>query len=1112
MDEKFEKSEALLTTETFNECFDNALDFPRTKNVAKKLESGDYKVEIAGSKLLFMCSVVLGKFICFLQQGKNEPKKIIGYNKTGGADSYGKKFAIKLIVDKELDGENVLLTKEAIKSKCNIEALKTMLGKDKNINFENPRKMNVKKGEEEMKKKVELTKETVEENVESTKKVELTRTGYPKEVEDAVEIASKNLNNPKFELSAQENISQEENQKNLKLPKTKVVEEEPIVLGEVDYEDIDTGSITDVEFDESGRAFFNLFGEEVEENSEESKETIKVEEIVEEKPVETVSKKENKKITKAIYKEIKLPAKKGSKDLRNGYLVISKHPSKKGEISLYMMENIRKDGKMINLNDPNAIFENGGVAVHKIGVTKDHLLRVKYYKAKDKVAFRRTRAIEIADDGVESVKSWVDSNYGEGKVVESKFSAKTAKIVKICAIGGAAVLGVTALAFAISVPVSNSNKEKQEKIQANKNAWEDAYNNTVDESANAKEDGAKQMQDFINEITGKNTPDTSDDRTLFNYHTDGSVSVGAGANLLREGCKIQTYSQQKYPTITINGVEYSVEYSEYQNNGSTKKHDYTKATLAGAYEYLGSYVLNELYEHGINFVIENETTNSENETTNEKGKIETFYIIDPALSLDNITNKTSSIASFEELYGTYKQTVVDSYSKGYTEAAKEHYGEVVKKQEADKKNKEADKNAISNAKTELENLLNSKEVLDKVLEKAVNAGCDAAEALIKNGKLFINNDGTVLAGNISELLKVEPEEYSLTEETKVTLSNGEVVTVSQTKDYSTEYNQAYYESYFELLGEAAARDLFENGAVVGYYDNNGLQVNKYYPDSILTTLAVNDSNKFEEKLSNNGFGEDLISTSIASYENGYKAGVKDLINEGNTIPTESDLNKIDYTADVIVNAASEKAGKNVDIAYVDDNAVFAISDSASEVYLFDITGNEVKSAEDLANAIAQSKNVVTFENAKQKFEQISNGKTRVNNETAYLCKLVKNEVGEMKNAVLFTSGNTETLDLEKGILKYASNPKLLVSEDGKFVVIDDKTTLEISIENYNKASYTRNELAMYALTNDLSAPQYVKVSKGDKGLKSYTDNKVDISTVTYTTSTNATSSLDERSK
>lgn len=343
---------------------------------------------------------------------------------------------------------------------------------------------------------------------------------------------------------------------------------------------------------------------------------------------------------------IELPPVKGSKDKRDAYLVVSEHPTKPADVSLFVLENVienadhqltTRDGNVLDLTSSQVIFDNNGVAVNNIKIDKNNVMRIKYYKDKDKVALTRMKATDVEN----KVRDFVSKNYpNEGKVKEVTPTFKVRKVVRIVAtsvLAGAAAL--TVLHFAVSTPVRNAREAGIAATEAEQARKEAAENSVKDESSAARLYGAQQAQEVIG---GKG---------LFNY-VNGNVAIRAIDEAVKN--KVEIYSQK--------------ELSSYEDkNGNIiyiPGKDYTNATLEGYWAFVGRCAADDLEENGI--------TLASVELEGAEATINYIYPVSPLSSLSNVSNQEEFKANLLNNGYSSAQTevVVKAYENAYKEEVK----------------------------------------------------------------------------------------------------------------------------------------------------------------------------------------------------------------------------------------------------------------------------------------------------------------------------------------------------------------------------------------------------------------------------------------------------------
>ncbi|MGN1201228.1 MAG: hypothetical protein ACI4R8_03075 [Candidatus Caccovivens sp.] len=301
----------------------------------------------------------------------------------------------------------------------------------------------------------------------------------------------------------------------------------------------------------------------------------------------------------------------------------------------------------------------GAVAVKEIVENKyNGNAVVTYYDEIDGVV-KNNLTLKIKDtksNDSSNLKTWIDNNYGNGKVSYSKSSSIFVKALKHKVALGLTTIAIAALAiahFTVSSYVKNARSEeearqtevaKQEETKSNK---EQAIASIKDETALAKMNGAEQMAQLVN------------DQDLFRVITnaDGSKSIEMGQISEIVKNEILTYTQSSWPVyLDADGNAYQVSASDL-TEAQLKKIDYTKATIEGAYEYLGRVAIDELTGEGYTVA---------NRDLEGKYNPNFVYVVGTVDVAPNAYAYKTEMTQYISEYVADKEAAVNAYISGYT--------------------------------------------------------------------------------------------------------------------------------------------------------------------------------------------------------------------------------------------------------------------------------------------------------------------------------------------------------------------------------------------------------------------------------------------------------------
>lgn len=342
-------------------------------------------------------------------------------------------------------------------------------------------------------------------------------------------------------------------------------------------------------------------------------------------------------------------------DTRLAYIVVSKHPSKAGKKSWYILKDgfvynsergmLDKNGNVVNLEDPEAIFAAGGHAIHKkVQYDKNGAIRFKYYTDG---GTKHTKQYTLAHQSEVSMAQLAQQANTVDKVKELKPTVKFRKVLKIAV---PITLAAIALTTFVAMQVNAQMKNEMTISDAGKEQAKIVY---VLNQNEARQFGALQMQNLIKDAT-------ADGSTLLNYKTNGKV-VTASVGKLYEITKnpLEAFEDDKvyskyYVVVDENGVQVKL------NDVS-----YLRDTVEGAYGYLGSYVAKEAADNGV-VVATRENADSEVFPTY-------YYAVDPSAPSSAISSATKMISYLTGVYND-EGIALDAtaqYEYGYQEKVKE---------------------------------------------------------------------------------------------------------------------------------------------------------------------------------------------------------------------------------------------------------------------------------------------------------------------------------------------------------------------------------------------------------------------------------------------------------
>lgn len=319
-------------------------------------------------------------------------------------------------------------------------------------------------------------------------------------------------------------------------------------------------------------------------------------------------------------------------DTQLAYIVVSKHPTKAGKKSWYILKDgfvydsekgmLDKNNNVVDLEDPEAIFAAGGHAIHKkVQYDKNGAIRFKYYTDK---GTKHTKQYTLAHQSEVSMAQLAQQANTVDKVKELKPTVKTRRVLKIVAPIIAAAVVLTTL---VAMQVNAQMKNEMTISDAGKEQAKIVY---VLNQNEARQFGALQMQNLIKDAT-------ADGSTLLNYKTNGKVVTASVGKI---------YEITKNPLKAFEDDEIYTKYYvvEDENGMQVKLNDvsYLRDTVEGAYGYLGSYVAKEASENG---VIVATRVNADSDA------IPTYYYaVDPSAPSSAINSATKMVSYLTGVY------------------------------------------------------------------------------------------------------------------------------------------------------------------------------------------------------------------------------------------------------------------------------------------------------------------------------------------------------------------------------------------------------------------------------------------------------------------------------
>ena len=338
-------------------------------------------------------------------------------------------------------------------------------------------------------------------------------------------------------------------------------------------------------------------------------------------------------------------------DTQLAYIVVSKHPSKDGQKSWYILKDgfvynngkgmLDKDGKVVDLKDPEAIFAAGGCAIwSKVYRGTDGAIKFGYYTEAGK---KHTPCNVVAHETEKTMTELAAESGTRNKVKELKRTLKKESVCNIVKIAGITLCALALLTASITTPIVIS------KINDGKTKAPHYYFLGQEE---AKRFGVAQMKELIENAT-------ADGSTLLNYKLEGKVMT-ASVGKLYEITKnpLKAYEDEK---------TYSRNYVIELDGEKVKLNDvsYLKDTVNAAYEYLGSYIAKEAAKNGLTVTVR---PNAESEAVPYY-----YYAVDPSAESSAINESTKMVSYLSGVYND-KDVALDAtvqYECGYKDATKE---------------------------------------------------------------------------------------------------------------------------------------------------------------------------------------------------------------------------------------------------------------------------------------------------------------------------------------------------------------------------------------------------------------------------------------------------------
>ena len=316
---------------------------------------------------------------------------------------------------------------------------------------------------------------------------------------------------------------------------------------------------------------------------------------------------------------------------------------------------------------------------------------------------------------------------------------------------------------------------------------------------------------------------------------------------------------------------------------------------------------------------------------------------------------------------------------------------------------------------------------------------------------------TATAGNITNVVNTPVDFY-----TQQKLVNFDGEWLGQDKyDYST----ATVEGAFETLGNAVANEVSKNGIHVGIREDNSssISVNYIYGavDALAPSEALESSDAMEDYLTTVYGSKELAAAAVDSYEEGYKAAVKEMVanpdHNDDIIINEGDIPVVDYTSEALHTAAAAtvssltKSGKNYDadeinIAYAsyEDQVVFANTTDGDYLYQIDLTNggrdnSAIESTQDMIDKLANADNCKESIHLDTLLSQLSYADIAIEKATtAY-----ERENGVSGTAIYVADYNSLQQNPDKKT-EFRLSPKLTyVSDNGARIETKDSTVVTV---------------------------------------------------------------------
>ena len=318
-------------------------------------------------------------------------------------------------------------------------------------------------------------------------------------------------------------------------------------------------------------------------------------------------------------------------DTQLAYIVVSKHPSKAGKKSWYILKDgfvydsekgmLDKNSNVVDLEYPEAIFAAGGHAIwDKVYYDAVGGIRFGYYTENGK----KHTPCDI--EAHQTDKSMVDLANEAGtpeKVKPLKRTLKSEKILRI--VKTVTTVVVLAAVIATSALVIKKNIDSQSLTTGRV----EAANCLVINQKEAYQYGYDQMQGMIDSATENGA-------TLLTYKTEGKFLKGYTGKI---------YDVTKDPVKAYEAKEeYPQNYIVEQGEKRVKlnDYDYTSETVKGAFDCLGKSVAQEAAEKGLTVAIR---PNADSEAVTYY-----YYAVDPSAPSSAINSATKMVSYLTGVY------------------------------------------------------------------------------------------------------------------------------------------------------------------------------------------------------------------------------------------------------------------------------------------------------------------------------------------------------------------------------------------------------------------------------------------------------------------------------